>query len=254
MSQTKNKPTALNDSERLTHSSLFWLSVLIFIAFPFINNFILQTVVLNITGNIAYESLTPVLTSVRDLISVLTAYAGIGILAAAVAHFGAKRAIATVILGLFSHTVGLFSAMLSYITSGARNYATAVFILGVDALVNTLIYAVILVASVQIRKRKMSCQDYSITLCDKIISKGGAYSFIVTVTAIFGAAQLAAILYSMISAFVDPSIGIPINVQEWVYWITEYLTFFIYLGIGYFIVLGIFWLCKYYRAHFADTI
>lgn len=253
MSQNKNKPTKLTLPEKLTYSSVFWLSVILFVALPFVNNFIMQTVVLNITGNIAYENLAPVLTVVRDLMSVLTAYAGIGIIAAAIAHFGLKRAFGTVILGLFSHTAGLFSSMLAYAVSGAKNFAAAVFILGVDATANTLIYAVILAVLVLIRKKRVSKSENVLTLEDKIISKGGAYSYMVTATAVYGAAQLITVLYTMITDFLDPSIGIPINVQEWVYWVTEYLMLFIYVGIGYFIVLGIFWLCKYYLKHFEEV-
>lgn len=252
MSQIKTKPTKLTLPEKLTCSSVFWLSVILFVALPFVNNFIMQTAVLNITGNIAYESLAPTLTVIRDLMSVLTAYAGIGAIAAAVAHFGLKKAFGTVILGLLSHTVGLFSSMLAYAVSGARNFAAAVFILGVDAIANTLIYAVILTVLALMRKKRVSNNTNELTLEDKIISKGGAYSYMVTATAIYGAAQLITVLYTMITDFLDPSIGIPINIQEWVYWVTEYLMLFIYVGIGYFIVLGIFWLCKYYHTHFAE--
>ena len=252
MSQTKNKPIKLTQAERMTKASVFWLSVLLFIALPFINNFILQTVALNISGNIAYKDLAPALNTVRDLLSVFSSYAGVGVLAAAIANFGAKNAVGTVILALSSHIVGLFSAMLSYALSGARNYSAAVFLLGVDALVNILIYAVIL-AILSIIRKKDRTESVSDSLQNKMLAKGGAYTYITTAIGVFGGAQLAATLYSMISAFVDPSIGTPINLQEWIYWITEYLTLFIYVGIGYIIVLGVFWLCKYYRAHFADT-
>ena len=254
MAQIKKvKQTKETDARILTRQSLFWLATLIFIALPFLNSFVLQTMLINIDGNIAYKSVAPVLTAIRDIISVFNSYAGIGILAAAIAHFGAKKAIGTVILALLYQTVVMLASMMSYALSGARNFAGAVFMLGVDALTNTAIYAVILVVLVILRKNKMEYQDASLTLNDKIIAKGGAYSYIVTAVGIFGAAQLAAMLYSMISAFVDPSIGIPINIQEWVYWITEYLTFFIYFAIGYLIVLGVFWLCKYYLSHFEEA-
>ena len=250
--QTPKAPK-FTTAENMTRSSLFWLSVLLFVALPFINNFILQTVTLNISGNIAYKDLAPVLTTVASLLSVLAAYAGIGAVAAAIANFGTKNSLGTVILGLSSHLVGFIAYIMSYSVSGARNYQYAVFALGVDALANLLIYAVIILILALMKKKNTATNGYTVpTLQDKIISKGGAYTYIVTATAIYGAAQLFTTLYTMISDFLDPSIGTPINVQEWVYWITKYLTAFIYLGIGYFIVLGIFYLCKYYRTHFAE--
>ena len=254
MAKSQTKSThKFTTAENMTRSSLFWLSVLLFVALPFINNFILQTVTLNISGNIAYKDLSPVLSTVASLISVLTAYAGIGTIAAAIANFGIKNSIGTVILGLLSHAVGFISYIMSYSVSGARNYQYAVFALGVDALANLLIYAVIILILALIKTKSTSAEGYTVpALQDKIISKGGAYSYVVTATAIYGGTQLLTTLYTMVSDFLDPSIGTPINMQEWVYWITKYLTTFIYLGIGYFIVLGIFYLCKYYRTHFAE--
>ena len=251
-SQTKiaPKPTW---AEPLTRSSLFWLSVLLFVAFPFINNFFLQTVILNITGNIAYENLVPVLSTALSLLSVLTSYAGIGVIATSIANFGTKNSIGTVILGILSHPIGVIAYIISYAISGARNYEYAVFTLGVDAAATMLIYALIIVIlSVIKKKRTAAGTSDAVELRDKLIDKGGAYTYVVTSTAIFGAAQVLSTLATMITDFLNPSIGTPINIQEWVYWITKYLTEFIYLGIGYFIVLGIFYLTKYYRTHFAE--
>lgn len=254
MSQTKKKPIKLTQAEKMTKESVFWLSVLLFIAFPVINSFILQTVVLNVSGNIAYRSIVPTLTLIRDILSVLCSYAGLGVMAAAVANYGAKNTLGTVILGLLSHTVGFFASMGAYLLSGAKNFAVATFTFAVDAIANTLVYAVILVVLALIRKNQNKKGDLSVQLSkDKLIAKGGAYSYMLTAAGIFGIAQLATTLYRMITDFLDPSIGVPINLQEWIYWVTEYLTIIIYLGIGYFIVLGIFWLCKYYKEHFSEV-
>ena len=242
----------LTTAEKLTRSSLFWLSVLLFVALPFINNFIIQTVVLNISGNIAYEALAPALSTVAGILSVLTAYAGIGAIAASIANFGAKGSVGTIILGLNSHVIGLLSAMFAYALSGARNYEYAVFALGVDAIANVLVYALIIVVLALMSRKRLLTDNTPPQLGDKLLAKGGAYTYIVTATVLFGAAQLAATLYTMIYDFLDPSIGTPINLQEWIYWITKYLTTLIYLGIGYMIVLGIFHLCNYYRTRFAE--
>ena len=251
-SQTKiTRPPTVE--EKLTGSSLFWLSVLLFVALPFINNFLLQTVILNVTGNIAYENLAPALSIVASLLSVLAAYAGLGTVAASIANFGTKRSLGTVILALLSHVVGLIAYAMSYAVSGARNYGYAVFALGVDALANMLIYAVIIVILAVIKKKNTAkgITDTP-TLTDKLIAKGGAYSYAVVATTVFGAAQILSTLYTMVTDFLDPSIGPPINIQEWVYWITKYLTTFIYLGIGYIMILGVFYLCKHYLARFAE--
>lgn len=254
MSQTKNKPIICTQSEIMTQKSIFWLSVLLFIAFPIVSGFILQTVVLNVSGNIAYKSLVPTLTLIRDIASVLCSYAGIGVMAAAVANYGIRNSFGTVILGLLSHTVGFFASMGAYLLSGAKNFAVATFTFAVDAVANTLIYAVILVALILIRKNEIKKGNLPPKLSkDRLIDKGGAYTYILTATGIFGIAQLATTLYRMVTDFLDPSIGVPINLQEWIYWVTEYLTIVIYLGIGYFIVLGVFWLCKYYKEHFSEV-
>ena len=252
-SQTKLAPK-LTMAEKLTSSSLFWASVILFVAFPFINNFFIQTVMLNISGNIAYKDLAPVLSTVAGLLSVLVAYAGIGTVAAAIANFGAKRSVGTVILALFSHVAGLIAYIMSYAISGARNYGYAIFSLSVDALANMLIYAAIIIMIAAMKKKnvkKGNCD--SPELSDKLISKGGAYSYIVAATTVYGAAQILSTLFTMVSDFLDPSIGVPINLQEWVYWITKYLTTFIYLGIGYLIVLGIFYLAKHLKKQFEET-
>ena len=251
-SQTKiaPKPTM---AESLTRSSLFWASVLLFIAVPFINNFFIQTVVLNVSGNIAYEGLAPILSTVAGLLSALAAYAGIGIVAASIANFGTKRSVGTVILALLSHVMSLIAYIMAYALSGARNFGYAVFALGVDALANMLIYAIIIVMLAIMKSKNTKKGNIEAPqLSDKLIAKGGAYSYIVAATVVYGAAQLLATLYTMVSDFLDPSIGTPNNAQEWVYWITSYLTTFIYLGIGYFIVLGFFYLCNYFRARFAE--
>ena len=56
----------------------------------------------------------------------------------------------------------------------------------------------------------------------------------------------------MIDAFVDPSIGPPVNRGEWLYWITEYLSVLVYAAIGYFLMLAIGYLMQHFLKKLAN--
>ena len=248
----KTQKNTLSTPKLLLQQSLFWLSVILFVFMPFLNNFVIQTVIISIDGNIAYQNLSPVLMTARDMISVFATYAGVGVLACSVAYFGIKNAKGAAILAILHHPISFLFAMGAYIFSGSRAYYEALFMLGTDTLINTALYAVILVVLLFVRSRKQRSESgVTAPLGDKLIGKGGMFSYLFASVGVFAAANLAAMLFSMISAFVDPSIGPPINAQEWVYWITEYASLAIYAAIGYFISVAICYLCEYYLKHFA---
>ncbi|MBR2461471.1 MAG: hypothetical protein IKB34_09610 [Clostridia bacterium] len=249
---SRAKKTQKTSPRQLLRESIFWLSVILFVFLPFISSFILQTVILTIDGNIAYKTLTPALITARDLIAVFNAYAGIGVLACAVAYFGAGGAKGTVAMAMLYHPAVFLASMCAYPFSGAKSYIEAIFVLGTDMLINTAVYAVILLILILIRRHKLKKgEDITAPLNSRLIARGGTFSYPNSAIGTFAIFQISALMYSMISAFVDPSIGTPINVREWVYWITEYLTCFIYAAIGYVIAVGICYLCEYYLKHFA---
>ena len=251
MAKTKDIQTA----DKLLKSSLFWLSVILFFVVPFINALVLQTVILSVESNIAYKGLAPVLTAVKDVSSVLASYFSLGVIACSVAYYGIKNNKGTVAVALLHFPFEFLMHMISYIISGAKSYAAALFMLGTDASANTLLYAVILAILETVRyKKQKSKTDITPPIPKKSIGKSGMFSYLWASVGVFAAAQLLALIYAMISAFVDPSLGTPINLQEWVYWITEYLTVVIYAVLGYFLALSACYMCEYYKKHFSEDV
>ena len=249
----QNKPIKETTSQTLLRSTFFWLGVLIYIALPFVTYFILQTVVINVEGNIAYKEITPTVSAIANLIAVFTSYAGIGLVAVTIAYFGVKKAKDTVILCISSQFIGVIFSMLAYTLSGARNYQVALFSLGIDAFFTTLIYIGIIVTVHFIRKSKLTHQGNAVPELDgKIVSRGGIYTYLFGSVGIYAAVQIIAKLYDMISKFIDPSYGLPVNLTEQLYWPTEFVKLFIYASLGYLISLGAFYLAKYYLKHYKE--
>ena len=249
----QNKPTKETTSQTLLRSTLFWIGVLIYVALPFVTYFILQTVVINVEGNIAYKEITPTVSAIANLIAVFTSYAGIGLVAVTIAYFGVKKAKHTVILCISSQFIGVIFSMLAYTLSGARNYQVALFSLGIDAFFTTLIYVGIIVSVHFIRKSKLTHHGNAVPELDgKIVSRGGIYTYLFGSVGIYAAVQIIAKLYDMISKFIDPSYGLPVNLTEQLYWPTEFVKLFIYASLGYLISLGAFYLAKYYLKHYQE--
>lgn len=250
LSNSKNR--VVTTKEQYLRLSLFWLGVIVFIVLPLINYLVLQTVMLSVENDIAYGNLSDTISVIQDIISALNSYIGLGILACAAAHFGTDSG-GTVILAFSYNFVIFFSSMLSYIYAGGSSIAEAIIYLGIDAVANTAFYAVIYGILLKIRSKKLDSKQPSVSkLENKLYANGGSFTYIKTTTFIFGGAQLAAMLYNMIDAFIDPSIGTPINAAEWIYWITEYLSVIVYAAIGYFIMLAIFYLAQHFLKHFND--
>lgn len=251
--QAEKRRENLALSQTLTCKSLFWLGIILFVAMPIVNNLILQTILTSLAGNIAYEGLYSVMSIICSAISVLTSYSGLGVLATAIAHFGAKKAIGTVILSILYHPISALASIKAYDMSGASNlnkaFANITFL--INGAANLLCYAIILLILILIRRKK-TARNQLPELGNKLFSRGGAYSYVIAATLIFSLAQLATRLYDMIDAFLDPSLGLPVNATEWIYWISQYVTLFIYAAIGYLISLSIFYLCKKLQKRFAE--
>lgn len=240
---------------KLLRESLFWLAVGVFIFVPIINSLVIQTVILSIEGNIAYKGAYPVLNIAADILSVVSAYAGVGLMTVALAYFGLKKAKGVVILSITSHLVTFIASVLCYAFLGGVDYEKAIFFLGADMLAGIVVYSLIIMTVSLIRRgKKKRGLDTHPDVNGKIIGKGGIFSYIFASVGIYFGVQLGLKMYDMISAFLDPSIGLPINPREWMYWITEYLTQMIYGAIGYFTCLALWSLCKYYIRHFKKAI
>lgn len=242
--KNKHRRTIENEADHL-RSTLFWLGVLLFIALPIINCLLLQTVYFALDANIAYGSLSEVISTVQSLLSVLNTYAGLGVLICATSYFGLSTG-GTVLLAMLYHPITALSSVAAYILAGGTSLSAAVFNFGIDAIAGLLIYAVIYVVLVLILEKKGRKREPAAPPLNKrLIAHGGMFTYILAAVAIYGGAQLASKLYTMIDAFLDPSIGTPINLGEHLYWITEYLSVAVYAAAGYFIILAI---C-YYAQH-----
>ncbi len=231
-------------------TTLFWLGVFVFIALPIINCLVLQTVFFALDGNIAYGSLSEVVSTVRSIISALNSYAGLGVLICAVAYFGLSTG-GTVALAMLYHPVTAVASTVAYILAGGSSVSAAVFYFGIDALAGLVIYAVIYVILILILHKKGKRRlPASPPLEGRLAARGGMFTYIWAAVAIYGGIQLANTLYTMIDAFLDPSLGTPINAQEYIYWVTEYLSVAVYAAVGYFVILSICYYAQYSLRNF----
>lgn len=244
----------IQDKEEYMRRSLFWLGILVYIVLPVVNHLLLQTVNFSVDGNIAYGNLSDFIATAQDIISAVNSYAGLGILVCAVAYFGLYSG-GTAMLAFAYQPVILISSLIAYKLAGGTSIDAAIYYFGVDALANLFIYAVIYGVLFIIRYKKFTSGETRVKpINGKIITKGGIYTYMIAATAIFGGAQLASKLYTMIDAFVDPALGPPINVQEVIYWITEYLSVIVYTAIGYFIIFAIAMFSQYSLKHFSSKV
>lgn len=233
-------------SERYMYKNLFWLSICVFLFIPFINNFVLQLIKLSVSGDIAYGSLAAYIQTVQDLLSLFGNYAGLGVLCCVVVYFG-KESKSIIRLSLLSHLWVFLVSVSAYSIYNPRleRIFSAAVSLALDMLINLLIYVLIILIAFRISKKVSPKQQFP--QIKKIVSVRHPFLLAFLLSAcIFGGTQLIFLIYTMIDSFIDPSLGVPINAAEWLYWITEFILIIVNTCIGYMISLAVGYLSVHY--------
>lgn len=223
------KPTY---SEIYMYKNIFWFAFAVFVFAPFVNNFAIQLVILYTSNNIVYESLAMVLAFVSDGVSLISNYAGLAVFSLCIVYFGGN-AKSVIRLAYISHAVTLVSSALTYFLYAGALPVSAIFMLIADGLANLAVTALVHVLVQRYAKKRktfMDIPEYRFSFELKKHPYTGAF---VISCAIFGAVQLIVLLYRMIGDFLDPSLGVPVNVSDTVYWVLEYAYIFIYTAIGF---------------------
>ena len=235
------------------YKNLFWLAIGVFAFVPLMNDFLLQFLYLYTEGDIAYGSLGAVISVVKSILSFVSVYVGLGVLAVTVINFG-KNAVGVIRLAFISHGITFLS---SFLTCGLYSYVCYGYFLTDDVLMQTLMLvidaAVNLIAYLLIYLALIRITVSRETVLNTPLLKGRytdikhplVLSAVITV-AIHSGARLLTVLYSMIMAFTDPSIGLPVNTADIMYWVIQYLSVFVFAAIGLIICELIFLLSDHY--------
>lgn len=223
------KPTY---TEIYAYKNLFWLALGVFGFVPVLNNFILQLVRLSIQGDIAYGSLSDVIGVFQEALSLVSAYLGLGVLAVCLVYFG-NNAKGVIYLAFGTHGITFFASLFTYFIYGGDNIGPAVFMLFTDALVNAVIYLLIYIVIITVGAKKDTFMNVP-----KFSFKAGFMKHPFTVAfliaaGIFGGAQLLTVVYTMVGDFLDPSLGVPVNTADIMYWVLEYVTVVVNTLIGF---------------------
>jgi hypothetical protein len=201
----------------------------------------------SVEGNIAYGELSTAVSTAQDIIAAMGGYAGLGLLACSVAYFGGK-AISVTALALVSPAVTAASSLIAYKLAGGRSLALAMITFGGDMLASLAVHALALTVLLLMHRRAVKRGRATVApLNGRLTGKGGIFPFITAAVSVFGGAKLLLLVVNTVSDFTDPSLGLPVNLGEWIYWLTEYAMLFIYAAIGYFISVAIAYLCEHYK-------
>lgn len=227
------KPTY---TEIYTYKNLFWLAVGVFGFVPFFNNFVLQLVRLSIQGDIAYGSLSDVVGVFQEALSLVSVYLGLGALAVCLVYFG-NNAKGVIYLAFGSHGITFFASLFTYFIYGGDNIGPAVFMLLVDAIVNFGIYFIIYIVVLKLSAKKGTFMNVpKFAFSKSMIAHPFVRAFLISAV-IFGGAQLLAVVYTMVGDFLDPSLGVPVNTADIMYWVLEYVTVIVNTVIGFAVML-----------------
>lgn len=227
------------------YKNLFWLAVVVFAFVPFFSSFILQVVQLYFDGDIAYGGLSDGIMTVREWLSSIAVNAGLGALAVSVAYFG-SNARGVIALTFASQGVIFISSLIAYVVCGGSDILTALFTLFLDAVATEIVYLVILILLLVYAKKHgtvLNIAPYKPRPLD--ISHPVIRSVFIAVT-VLALANLIALVYGMVGDFIDPSLGLPINAKEWLYWVLEYLNVIVRYIVGYAAAFCVALLASYY--------
>lgn len=235
------------------YKNLLWLAVGVFAFVPLMNDFLLQFLYLYTEGDIAYGNLGAFISVIKSVLSFVSVYVGLGVLTVTVINFG-KNAVGVIRLAFISHGVTFLA---SFLTCGLYSYVSygyfftddvlmQTLMLIIDAAVNLIAYLFIYLALIKITASKETLLNTP--------SVKGRYTDIkhplvfaaVIAVGIHSGARLLTVLYSMIIAFTDPSIGPPVNTADIMYWVLQYLSVFAFAAVGVVICELIFLLSEHY--------
>lgn len=244
------KPTF---AEAYMYKNFLWLAIGAFAFIPFLNNLILQFLYLYTEGDIAYGSLGIFLSAVKSVLSAASVYIGLGVLIVSVINFG-KNAVGIIRLAFLSHVIAFVSAAITCTLYSNISYGylftgdvlIQIIMLAVDTAVNLAVYLAIYIVLIKITKKKETVLSTP--------SIKGRYTDIhhpivlatVISVSVHLFAQLLTVLYSMISAFTDPSIGPPVNSSDILYWILQYLSAVAFDALGLVIIILVAFLSEHY--------
>ena len=230
------KPTF---AEAYMYKNLFWIAVGVFAFVPFLNDFLFQFLYLYTEGDIAYGNLGAFISTVKSFLSFVSVYIGLGVLAVTVINFG-KNAVGVIRLAFITHGVTFLS---SFLTCGLYSYVSYGYFLTDDVLMQTLMLiidgAVNLIAYLLIYLMLIKITVSRETVLNTPTVKGRytdlkhplVLASVISI-AIHSGARLLTVIYSMITAFNDPSIGPPVNAADIMYWVLQYLSVFAFMAIG----------------------
>lgn len=244
------KPTY---AEAYMYKNFLWLAVAVFAFIPFLNNFLLQFLQLYTEGDIAYGSLGTFLSALKSFLSVASVYIGFGVLVTAVINFG-KNAVGIIRLAFLSHLITFLSAtatclLYAYVSYGhilTDSVLMQVTMLIIDAAVNLTVYFIIYSVLITVAKKKDTVLNtpsikgrFTDTRHPLILSS------VISISVHFGV-QLLTVLVNMITAFIDPSIGPPVNAADILYWVLQYLSVIVLAAVGLIVIILIIFLSEHY--------
>ncbi len=233
MKTVSRKPTY---AEIYMYKNLFWLDIGILIFLPVLNNLFLQLIRLYTDGNIAYGSLGAVMAAVQEAISLFSGYAGIGILCVCMLYFG-KNAVGVIRLSVITHAVTFLTVLLTYFLFTATIPLSVIFSLLLDMVVGIAVTILICRITYVYAVRHETFMEIPQYRFSKGMLKHHYTKVFALACACFGGAQLLILIYTMVSEFLDPSLGPPMNISDVLYWVFQYLTALLYVVVGFVIAV-----------------
>ena len=211
MKLTIRKPT---HSEIYMYKNLFWVAVLLFVFIPLLSSIVIYPVSLAMQNNVAYKSVMPTVNAIGAVLSFIGTYGGFGVLAVTVCYFG-NNGIGIIRLALLSNLISYLSLWTVHILINPyADEGGSLITMAVEILINTAFVAILYFAVLVYAKRRRTFMDipnYGFSVRIKKHPFTGAF---LCVSIIYFVINIAIELATMISQFLDPSIGLPRNNAE----------------------------------------
>ena len=219
------------------YKNLLWAAVLAFIAIPVVSELLLRVVYLYTATDVAYQALAAPIDAVREALTVSARYVSLALLCVAVVYFD-KHAVGIVRLAFIFHGVEALTYIVAYYLYTGSVLAASLWII-LEAAVNACVTLIIWLWVRQYARKREYFLNVPDLKLDSTLMKHPYTGAFIRAVAVFGGARLCFVLYDMIDAFLDPSLGTPINMKETVYWILLYVEVLIYAAIGFVIAVAV---------------